>query len=384
MDKLKQLIIQIIANNILIEAILSNKRTNLEYNKVIIMPVTLKNSLCYQFSFYYNNKVIHQNLNSDETCDKLNFLLTSEFKQANLFTKDNDIQILISKKYKVSILKKAPSKVLNSLDHNRTKNYLINEGTAIDFLVELGVMTKDGKVIAKKYDKFKQINRFAEMIADIIPYLNKTRQLNIIDFGCGKSYLTFVIYHYLKNILELPVSITGLDLKEDVINDCNLLADKLGFENLKFYACDIANYTPQAKIDMVVTLHACDTATDAALEKAIKWDSDVILSVPCCHHELNSKLKNDYLEPMLKYGLLKERFAALATDAIRANLLEISGYKVQILEFIDMEHTPKNILIRAVKDKEISIDKKLESYKNFKNFLNTDLYLENALKNDKF
>lgn len=384
MDNLYKLIEDIINNNTFIEAVLSNLRTSNDYNKVTIKPVLIDDIVYYQFSFFYNKKVIHKNLDKQTSISELKSLFDTTFKQGNIFTKDKDIQILISKKFKVTILNSKPTKNQASLEHNRNKDYLLTDNKPIDFLIELGVMNQNGKVISKKYDKFKQINRFLEMIDDIIPNLKTNKRLNIIDFGCGKSYLTFAVYYYLKIIKNFDINIIGLDLKQDVIDNCNQLANKLNYENLKFYTGDIENYITDINIDMVITLHACDTATDAALEKAIKWNCDVILSVPCCHHELNSQIKNDTLSPMLKYGILKERFAALATDAIRANLLEISGYKVQLLEFIDMEHTPKNILIRATKSKKMDNSKKLNDYLIFKNFLNANPYLENKLCNMDF
>ena len=213
-------------------------------------------------------------------------------------------------------------------------------------------MTQDGKIVHAKFDKFRQINRFLEFIEDILPELDKGRELTILDFGCGKSYLTFAMYYYLHELKEYDIRIIGLDLKKDVIRHCNELSEKYGYEKLRFLEGDIADYTGVNKVDMVVTLHACDTATDYALAKAVGWDAKVILSVPCCQHELNRQMKNDMLEPVLQYGLLKERMAALYTDGIRAEILENHGYRTQILEFIDMEHTPKNLLIRAVKRQE--------------------------------
>ena len=217
------------------------------------------------------------------------------------------------------------------------------------FLVDLGVMTHDGQVVKSRYDKFRQINRFLEFIADVLPELPKDRPVRIIDFGCGKSYLTFGIYYYLKCLKGLDVRITGLDLKEDVIRHCGQLAKKYGYEDLEFLQGDIAGYEGGNQVDLVVTLHACDLATDYALEKAVSWGAKVILSVPCCQHELNRQMENELMAPVFGYGLIKERMAALYTDAIRAQVLEYKGYGTQILEFIDMEHTPKNILIRAVR-----------------------------------
>ena len=235
------------------------------------------------------------------------------------------------------------------LSHNRAKKYILQEGKPVPFLQDLGVMTSDGKIVRTRFDKFRQINRFLEFIEDILPQLSKDREVTILDFGCGKSYLTFAMYYYLHELKNYDVRIIGLDLKTDVIRHCNELSEKYGYEKLRFLEGNIADYTGVDEVDMVVTLHACNTATDFALDKAVGWNARVILSVPCCQHELNEQIKNETLEPILKYGLIKERMAALITDALRAEYLGSCGYDAQILEFIDMEHTPKNILIRAVK-----------------------------------
>lgn len=235
------------------------------------------------------------------------------------------------------------------LSHDRRKAYILQEGHPVPFLQDLGVMTETGKVVRAKYDKFRQINRFLEFIQDILPQLSKDQENVIIDFGCGKSYLTFALYHYLTAVKSYPVRVIGLDLKQEVIDHCNRLSQKYGFDHLQFYHGDIASYEGVDHVDMVVTLHACDTATDYALAKAVAWRAKVILSVPCCQHEWNRQMKNELMEPILHYGLLKERIAALYTDGLRAELLEHAGYRTQVLEFIDMEHTPKNILIRAVR-----------------------------------
>ena len=258
--------------------------------------------------------------------------------------------MLSSKKGKLTVKyrKLTEQRKQKDLSHNRSKSYILKEGECVDFLVDLGVMTKDGKVVKAKYDKYRQINRFLEFIEDIIPQLDKSSEQTIIDFGCGKSYLTFAMYYYLKVLKGYDIRIVGLDLKEDVIEKCNLLSKKYGYDKLKFLVGDIASYEDVTKVDMVVTLHACDTATDYALAKAVKWGAKVILSVPCCQHEANTMIKNELLSPVFSYGILKERMAAIFTDAVRTNLLEEAGYQTQILEFIDMEHTPKNLLIRAV------------------------------------
>ena len=240
------------------------------------------------------------------------------------------------------------SERLASLSHNRTKKYVLQEGVPVPFLVDLGVMTAEGKVVKSRYDKFRQINRFLEFIEDVLPELPKDREVTILDFGCGKSYLTFAIYYYLHELKGYDIRIIGLDLKTDVIYACNQLAKKYGYRKLKFMEGNIADYTGSDEVDMVVTLHACDTATDFALAKAVGWKAKVILSVPCCQHEVNRQIANETLAPLFSYGLIKERMAALVTDAMRAEYLKREGYDTQILEFIDMEHTPKNILIRAI------------------------------------
>ncbi|TDF94513.1 class I SAM-dependent methyltransferase [Paenibacillus piri] len=352
-------------------------------SKVTIKPLELKGTLHYQFSSFCGNKVLHDNVLPEAAAARMIGLLEDTFRQALLQSEEADYQVLISKKGKAGILKKPPTKKRPAvLTHNRQKNYLLEEGTTVPFLVELGVMNAEGKVLASKYDKFKQINRFIELIADVVPYLPKGRTLQIVDFGCGKSYLTFALYYYLKELQGLDIRITGLDLKEDVIRHCSSLAERFGYDRLQFLVGDIADYNELQQVDMVVTLHACDTATDAALEKAVRWQADVILSVPCCQHELFRQVQSDVLAPLLQHGILKERFSALATDAIRAKLLDIVGYRTQLLEFIDMEHTPKNVLIRAVKGKQPNAAERAElarSYVEFRSFLQADPYLERAL-----
>lgn len=235
------------------------------------------------------------------------------------------------------------------MSHNRVKRYILEEGIPVPFLIDLGVQTGDGKIMRARYDKFRQINRFLEFIEDILPTLPKEETVRILDFGCGKSYLTFAMYYYLHCLKEYDVEITGLDLKEDVIDNCNQLAAKYGYEKLHFCKGNIADYKMKDSVDMVVTLHACDTATDYALEKAVRWNAKIIMSVPCCQHEVNRQIQNKELASILQYGIIKERMSALITDAVRAQLLEAQGYDTNILEFIDMEHTPKNLLIRAVR-----------------------------------
>nr|WP_084411202.1 SAM-dependent methyltransferase [Paenibacillus glacialis] len=352
------------------------KKEGISYTKVQIKPVELKKVLRYQFAYYYSNKIVHKNATEEEAITLLEELFEQTFRQGLICTSEADYQILISKKFKVSILTKSPSRSEVDLSHNRKKQYVLEEGQPIPFLVELGIMNEDGKVLARKYDKFKQINRFLEMVEDVLPSLPEDRPLTILDFGCGKSYLTFALYHYLAIQERRTLNVVGLDLKADVIEHCNLLASKLAYNNLRFLVGDIADYNELDKVDMVVTLHACDTATDAALEKAVRWDASVILSVPCCQHEVFTQVKNPLLDPLLSHGILKERFSALATDGVRAKLLDLMGYRTQLLEFIDMEHTPKNILIRAVKGDSGDRNQLWKEYTEFRDFLHISPYLE--------
>ena len=337
----------------LYQIIISNPNKGSEISKVKIRPVMLKETLYFQATEYRGAQVFHENYNKQQLLDKIENYLQDNFKQMELTCTTMQATILISKKGKVTIKKKqlqTEKKV--DLSHNKAKKYILQEGIVVPFLVDLGVQTKEGKIVRSNYDKFRQINRYLEFIADIMPILPNNRCINIIDFGCGKSYLTFALYYYMKILCKRDIRVIGLDLKEKVIEDCNALAVRYGYENLKFVTGDVSTYTGEGNVDMVVTLHACDTATDYAIEKAIKWGAKVIFTVPCCQHEVNMQISNEQLQPLLKYGLIKERISALITDAIRANLLEEQGYQVQVMEFIDMEHTPKNILIRAVKEKE--------------------------------
>lgn len=326
--------------------------------RVKIRPVIIRDKVEFQVSEFVGKKVLHTNYNSTEVKKRIEKYMSEEFKQAQITKTDASATILSSKsgtctcKYK----RAKEVKVQRELSHNRTKRYIIQEGKPVGFMIDLGVMTKEGKIVRTRYDKFRQINRFLEFIEDILPRLDKTKEQTIIDFGCGKSYLTFAMYYYLKELKGYNIRIIGLDLKEDVIEHCNELRTKYGYDRLDFYVGDIATYKDVESVDMVVTLHACDTATDYALAKAVKWGAGVILSVPCCQHEANKTIANDMLSPVMDYGILKERMAAIATDAIRANMLKANGYDTQILEFIDMEHTPKNLLIRAVKTG--NVDKK--------------------------
>ncbi|MCT4594280.1 MAG: SAM-dependent methyltransferase [Anaeromicrobium sp.] len=375
----KEIVKDIMENEELIQAILSNKRKkDIEYNKVNIRPILIKDELLYQFTYVYDNKEIHKNISKDEAIEKMRNYINLDFKQCQIYGVENDYQILVSKKFKEKILKKKPSKKLGNISHNRKKKYIIEEDKPCDFLMYLGVMNKEGKVKSQKRDKFRQINRFLEMVRDVESNLHKDKELKIIDFGCGKSYLTFALYYYLVKVLNLKVNIIGLDLKKDVVEYCNQVSKNLGYMNLSFQVGNIGEFNEFDQVDMVVTLHACDTATDMALFKAICWNSEIILSVPCCQHELMNQVKSETLKPILKHGIIKERFSSLATDSARVNLLELIGYDTQIIEFIETEHTPKNLLIRAIKSNN-KREELLKEYKDFKEFLSIEPYLEKLL-----
>lgn len=333
-----------------ISGTISNPREKGGVTKVKIRPMFVKEKLVFQFEAFENNQAFHENVSAEEAVIKVQKYMEL-FKQLQMMTKTVNYTILVSKKGKVTVQKKGVKGEVKKVDlsHNRSKKYILEEGVKVPFLYDLGVQTADGKIVKSRFDKFRQINRFLEFIEDILPQLAKDKEVTILDFGCGKSYLTFAMYYYLHELKGYDIRIIGLDLKKDVIRLCNELSEKYGYEKLKFLEGNIADYTGVDEVDMVVTLHACDTATDFALAKAVGWNAKVILSVPCCQHELNGQIQNDMLAPVLKYGLIKERMAALITDALRAEYLEGEGYDAQILEFIDMEHTPKNILIRAVK-----------------------------------
>ena len=366
----------------LIDMVISGQKNKSEDKavKVRIRPVILKNEIEYQVSEFVGRKVLHSNHGAADVKKKIIDYMTEDFKQAQINMTDAAATILSSKsktltcKYK----KAGQLKVQRDLSHDRTKKYIIQEGKPVAFMIDLGVMGQDGKIIRTRYDKFRQINRFLEYIEDILPKLDKERELTIIDFGCGKSYLTFAMYYYLKELKGYNIRIIGLDLKADVIEHCNELRTRYGYDKLDFYVGDIATYKDVDKVDMVVTLHACDTATDYALAKAVKWGAEVILSVPCCQHEANRTIKSDILSPVMDYGILKERMAAIVTDAARAKLLTANGYDTQILEFIDMEHTPKNLLIRAVKSSKEDISAR-EKTKDMLEALNLELTIDKLI-----
>ncbi|MBE5906342.1 MAG: SAM-dependent methyltransferase [Lachnospiraceae bacterium] len=355
MEELRKLL-ELQVNSELQQIVISNQKIKGGVKKIHIRPILLQNQLWFQFASYTEKQVFHENLLKEDAIKKIVMLMEC-YKQLQLESVSVGATVLVSKKNTVTIKqkKKKDGGTMTNLSHNRKKRYVIEPEEKAPFLVDLGVITSQGQIVASKTDKFKQINRFLEFVRDVEDRLPKEREAVIIDFGCGKSYLTFAMYYYLHEKKGYDVRMIGLDLKEDVIAHCNKLRDSYGYDKLNFLVGDIADYKDVDHVDMVVTLHACDTATDYALYKAVSWGARIILSVPCCQHELNQQMKkgkkDNALSGLFSYGIIQERSAALFTDAMRAEILKEQGYQVQLLEFIDMEHTPKNILIRAVKGK---------------------------------
>lgn len=357
-----------------------SKKTTPAFQKIIFKPF-VKNKIYYiQFEYVYEKKVIHENLEIDEAFNRINELLLNDFKQMMFYDINKDYQVLISKKGKIKIIESKATRKLDSLDHNYQKKYLIAEGQPCDFLIELGIMDSLGKVKPSKYNKFRQINRFLELVEDVVNSFDYNETVKIVDFGCGKSYLTFALYYYLVKMKTYEVDIIGLDLKHDVIDFCNTVVTKLDYKGLVFKHGDIKEFEMKNSVDLIITLHACDTATDAALIKGIKWNVKNILSVPCCQHEYFNQIAQDNLNPLLKHGILKERISALVTDSLRGLYLEAFGYEVGIMEFIDMEHTPKNILIKANKKNEFDKELYLKCLEYEKYWNLEKIYLAESLK----
>ena len=384
MEELKRTLEEVFKSEI-IKIVISNKvKKDEKYNKIAINLKENNKNKFYQIEKFTDKQVFHENIKINEISDKVSELIFGNYKQMTAWSNNEIFDLKISKKRKIFLGKKKNdnSKIV-AKGHNKEKNYILKEGMIIEPLIDLGVFTKEGKVVNSKYDKYKQINRFIEIIDDEIKK-NDYKELTILDFGCGKSYLTFVLYYYFVKIKNINVKMIGLDLKEDVIKKCNDIAKRYNYENLHFELGDINGFKYNNKVDMVITLHACDTATDYALYNAIKWNSKMIFSVPCCQHEFNSQMKANELSILTKYGIVQERVAALMTDSVRANLLECVGYKTQLLEFIDIAHSPKNILIRASKNN-ISKEKKEKSLNEVNNLIRTFNFnptLYNLLKND--
>jgi len=375
MEKITQTLCSCFDSGKLIKVIFAGKRRkSIEYKKITLRPVSIKGEYMYQAEFHYDKKVTHQNIPYYEGIDFACNIIENDFKQINILTEDEDIQILASKPDRPKVTRQASQRKAGDLSHDKKKQYIIEDGTPCDFLIELGVMSSEGKVFKKHYSKFRQINRYLEIADDSFDALPKEGTLRIIDFGCGKSYLTFALYYYLKLVRGRDVEIIGLDLKEDVIRFCNETAEKLGYDELTFLTGDIADFVSTGA-DMVVTLHACDTATDFAIINAVKWHSKVILSVPCCQHELFSQIESDINQPMLKHGIIKDKFTELLTNSLRGLKLEAAGYDVNMIEFTSLEHTAKNVMIKAVlldKDNSAAKEKASQEYEALKKFYNVN------------
>ena len=356
----------------LTRAVLSKPRSRELPAKVTVDPVELRGETAYRFTTHLGDRATHENLRADGARERLGTLL-ADYGQALLQTADADWQVLGE-----TVLRRPPTRAAAPRAHDRKKQYLLEEGTPVPFLVELGVMTPDGKVRKSRYDKFRQVNRFLELVDDVVPSLRPEGTLRVVDFGCGKSYLTFAIHHLLTELRGREVEIVGLDLKEDVIAECSAFAERSGAAGLRFERGDIASFDAGADVDLVVSLHACDTATDEALAQAVRWGADAILAVPCCQKEAYRQLESSLLAPLLRHGLAKERFAALVTDALRAQLLELAGYRAQLVEFVALEHTAKNVLIRAVKGKPAGADVR-RAYEELRDSLGLDPALERLL-----
>lgn len=331
----------------IIRGAISNPRNNSKYIKGYIRPVEIKGNSMMQIELFTETQSFAHNYNYDEFSEIINTIMLDSFFQLNIITNEYNYSFKYTKKNHLlsNKIKNKEIKTLLNVSHNKQKKYILNDGNIIPPLVDLGVMTQDGKIVPSYYDKYRQINRFLEIIDDTIKAF-KEQELNIIDFGCGKSYLTFIVYYYLVNIKNIKTNIVGLDLKADVIKKCNEIAKNYGYNSLNFEIGDISLYKPHFRVDLIITLHACDVATDYAMYHAIKLHSKYLLSVPCCQHEINNQIKKSS-SFLASYGIVKERMSALLTDTIRAKLLEYSGYNVDILEFVDFDASPKNLLVRA-------------------------------------
>ena len=390
-EKVFELLKENFENKNITKCIFSNMKGDYEYTKIIIKPLIIKNNFIYQFEQFKNNKAYHSNLTVEESIQKLSTIIET-FYQYVVFTTEADIQIIRGKK-DFNMKSTCNQKEICSLEHNKVKKYILEEGTPIPFLIRLGIMGEDGKVFKKSYDKFRQINKYLEFIDETIKELKNKKYIDThikaVDFGCGKSYLTFALHYYLKNIQNMTFEVIGLDLKKDVIEHCNQIAKDLNMENIEFLTGDIKDFNKLKNVDLIFSLHACNNATDYSLLKGLELDAKAILAVPCCQHEFNQKMSQNkkseffaFENPIGKHGILLEKFASLATDALRAQALELCGYKTQVMEFIDMEHTPKNILIRGIKEnpnKNI-LEKKLQEYEIYKKFLGIEPLLDTLLK----
>ena len=368
-----ELVRGLLGTHSLTRAVLSKPRARELPSKVTVEPVELRGEVSYRFTTQLADRTLHENLAPAAARDRLGVLLV-DYRQGLLQSSEADWQVLGEK-----VLRRPPTRPRAERSHDRRKHYLLEEGTPVPFLVELGVMTADGAVRKSRYDKFRQVNRFLELVDDVVPSLPAEGTLRIVDFGCGRSYLTFALHHLLTVLRGRDVELVGLDLKEDVIAECAALAGRLGASGLRFERGEIAGFEAGGSgVDLVVSLHACDTATDEALAQAVRWQAAAILAVPCCQKEAYGQIESSLLQPLLRHGLAKERFAALATDALRAQLLELAGYRTQLVEFVDLEHTPKNILIRAVRGQPAGADVR-RAYEELRDSLGLEPSLERLL-----
>ena len=371
-------VLNLIADNNISKITFSNIRNKeLELDKVIAKLVSIKNNINIQFEYRFKRIIKHTNIITSDTETVKNELmkLFKLAKDINIVTINENINIKISKKFKINVNRKKVNTRNISFDHNNKKEYFLSEKEKYPFLIELGIQSKEGHIIKNKFNKFKQINKYLEFIKQAITQLNTKKQITILDFGSGKSYLTFSAYYYLNEILKLDVKIIGIDLKKEVIEHCNKISKKLDFSKLSFIYGDVINYENNNEIDMVISLHACNTATDIAILKALGWNTKVFFAVPCCQKEVNSQLNNDFLPFMLKHGIIKEKFSTLLTDSIRSEVLEAFGYKSDIVEFLSEENTPKNQLIRAYRVNNTIDTKKIEKLEKFTSSLNIKMFL---------
>ena len=342
--------------------------------RITVRPVLVGGRLLYAFTLHLRDRSTSENLAPPEATERLAALL-GEYRQALLQADDQDYQVLGGER----VLERPATKPATSLAHDRAKLRMLPEGEPVPFLVELGVMTPEGRVRARRYGKFRQVNRFLELVEDVLPSLPAGGPLRVVDFGSGKSYLTFALHHLLTEVHSREVDLVGLDLKRDVVEACAALADRLDADGLRFETGDIAGFSAPGPVDLVVSLHACDTATDEALAQAVVWEASAILAAPCCQHELLGQIESRALAPLLGHGVLKERFAAEVTDAARAHLLGLAGYDVQVLEFVDLEHTAKNVLIRAVRRPSRDRGRLAVEYRELKEALGIEPALERLL-----
>ncbi len=366
----------------IVRVVISNlkKGAECEYSKVTIKPYNSSKGIMYQFEYTVKNQVKHKNVEEYNLVEEISLLLENYFTQCMVYGTESDYHInCYGDKVKAKTM--AATKKIAIGGHNKKKRYILNENEHIDFLVYLGVMTKDGKVVNSKYNKFRQINKYLELIKPSIDMLPKDRPLKIVDFGCGKAYLTFALYYYVVKILNMQAEITGLDLKEEVIDYCNKVARELGYDSLEFQKGNIKDYSRTQDVDMVIMLHACDNATDEGIVQSLKFNAKIIIAVPCCQHEFFRQIENENLEPILQFGILKDRMTALATDSLRAQILKALGFDVTVMEFIETEHTPKNLAIRAIRDGGFN-KTEYEKYEKFRDFLDLDPYIERRMREE--